>query len=61
MLLVDISPAKARLAVIESAAPMVIALIPKNLTELVIVVILAVTRLLAVGRPENRTGSRTGM
>src|SRR5579859_1577336 len=44
-----LSPAKATPAVIESAAPMVIALIPKNLTELVIVVILAVTRLMAFG------------
>src|SRR6185437_193427 len=44
-----LSPAKARPAVIESAAPMVIALIPKSVTELVIVVILAVTRLMAFG------------
>ena len=40
-----LSPAKARPAVIESAAQMVIAFSPENLTKLVIVVILAVTRL----------------
>src|ERR1700749_2207608 len=39
-----LSPAKARPAVIESAAQMVIAFNPENLTKLVIVVILFVTR-----------------
>src|SRR6201995_288461 len=39
-----LSPAKARPAVIESAAQIVIAFNPENLTKLVIVVILFVTR-----------------
>src|ERR1700755_771306 len=39
-----LSPAKARPAVIESAAQIVIAFNPENLTKLVIVVILVVTR-----------------
>src|SRR5215475_8915696 len=51
MVLVEglLSPANARPAVIDSAALMVIALSPKNLTKLVIAVILKVTRLMAIG------------
>src|SRR5215475_7158503 len=58
---VTVSPAKVTPEVIESAAATVIALIPKNLTELVIVVILKISRLLAFGCSETRTGSNTGM
>src|SRR6516165_8197155 len=62
MVLVDPgSAAKARPAVIASTAPAVIAFVAKNLTELVMVVILAVPSLLAIGWPENRTGSNTRM
>src|SRR6185437_7829333 len=54
-----LSPANARPAVIDSAAPMAIALSPKNLTKLVIVVILNVTCLMAIGWPQHRIGSNT--
>src|ERR1700744_4923705 len=54
-----LSPANATPAVIDSAALMAIALSPKNLTKLVIVVILKIKRLMAIGWAEHRTGSNT--
>jgi hypothetical protein len=55
------SAAIARPAVIDSAAPTAIALSPKNLTMLVIVKILGVTRLMAFGCSQTRSGSNNGM